>query len=84
MSDEEFLYEIKRIVANGEKNHMKVIRKLKELGFKEVGGGKRGHYFFTHRRLGNYKACIGSSVSNSRWGLNFVREIRHAMWKAAA
>ena len=84
MSNNEFLYEVKRIVGNGEKNHMKVIRKLKGIGFKEVNGGKSGHYYFTHERLGNYKACIGSSVSDSRWGLNFVRDVRHAMWKAAA
>ena len=83
MSNEEFIKEIKKAVI-GEKSHKKVVRKLNALGFEEVKG-KNGRSFFTHKRLGNYKASIGGvSLSDARWGLNFVSEIRHAMWKVAA
>ena len=79
MNDKEFLNEVKRIVGNGDKNHIKILRKLRGLGFVVGRGGKSGHMHLTHPRLGGYKATIGSSESCPRWGLNFVSQLRHAM-----
>ncbi len=84
MSDKQFINEIKKAVI-GEKSQKKVMRKLVALGFEEVKG-KNGRYFFTHKRLGNYKVNIGrdATLSDPRWGLNLMAQIRHAMWKLAA
>ena len=82
MRNEEFIKGIKKIVV-GEKNTKKAVRKLTSIGFVVVDG-KNGHFHLAHECLGNYKATIGTSVSDARWGLNFVSQIRHAMWKVAA
>ena len=83
MSNEEFIKEIKKAVI-GEKNNKKVVHKLIALGFEEVRGGKKGVSHLTHERLGGNKVTLGNLASDIRGVMNFLTQIRHAMWKAAA
>lgn len=83
MSNEEFIKEIKKIVV-GEKNAHKAVRKLTTIGFRLVEGGKNGVSHLTHERIGNHKVSIGTLRYEAKWGLNFITQIRHAMWKVAA
>lgn len=76
-----FLKETKAIVNSG-KRAEKIVAKLATLGY-VVFKQKAGHHHLTHPLVGNAKLTIGCSPS-SNWGDNFVREVRHAIWNAAA
>lgn len=77
----EFLKETKRIVKSGKRSE-KIVAKLTTLGYVVVKD-KNAHHHLTHPFIGHAKLTIGCSPS-SNWGDNFVREVRHAIWNAAA
>lgn len=83
MSDKEFLNETKRALV-GERQGSKVVKKLVRIGYVIDDKGQNGHWHLYHKRLGNYKLTISSSLSDSRGAWNKISEIRHAMWNAAA
>ena len=75
--------ETKKIVV-GESNPRRAIRKLEGIGYRVVDN-KGTVFYLSHDCLGTRKFPIASRKGcDSRWGLNFVSEIRHAMWRAAA
>ncbi len=83
MSDKEFLYETKRALV-GERHGAKIVKKLVRLGYVIDSKGQNGHWHLYHKKLGNYKLTISSSLSDSRGALEKITEIRHVMWKRAA
>ena len=83
MDDKTFLYETKKALV-GERQGAKIVKKLVRLGFVVDSKGQNGHWHLYHERLRGYKLTISSSVSDWRSGYNTLRDIRHAMLKAAA
>ena len=80
---ETFIKETKKIVV-GESKPRHAIRKLEGIGYRVVKD-KGGVVYLSHDCLGTRKFPIAMRKGcDSRWGLTFVREIRHAMWKVAA
>ena len=77
-----FIKKVKNAVV-GETNSEKTIRNLNALGFVVVDK-RKGHIHLSHPWLGSHKFTIGTSVSDWRWGHNFVSQVRHAMGKVAA
>jgi hypothetical protein len=83
IDNETFINETKKIVR-GESNPRRAIRKLGGLGYK-IANDKGGVVYLSHDYLGTRKISIAvREGGNPRWGLNFVCEVRHAMWNVAA
>jgi len=83
MNNEAFINETKKIVV-GESNPRRAIRKLEGIGYR-VADNKGTVFYLSHDCLGTRKFPIATRKGcDSRWGLTFVRDIRHAMWKIAA
>jgi len=83
MSNEEFINETKKIVV-GESNPRRAIHELGGIGYR-VANDKGGVVYLAHDCLGTRKVSISiRGGGNTRWGLNFVSNVRHAMWDMAA
>lgn len=76
-----FLTAVRRAVT-GTANPRRVLTLLRGLGFVEVPGGRCGHHGLRHSLTGGCKLTLGSSPSDNRWALNFVSQVRHAVWAA--
>lgn len=71
-----------RAILIGARSMHRVMPKLAALGFREIRGGRSGHYYLVHPLTGNHKLTLGSSPSGACWPRNFVSQVRHAMWDA--
>lgn len=80
MKVEKVIHEVRRAVVATRNTH-RLLAKLRTLGFEILAGGRSGHHHVRHPLLGRHKLTLGSSPSDVRWPLNFVREFRHAVWK---
>ena len=83
INNETLINETKKCVV-GESNPRRAIRKLGGIGYR-VATDKGGVVYLSHDYLGTRKVSISiHKGGNSRWGLNFVCNVRHAMWDMAA
>lgn len=69
-----------RVRAACAQNPKRMIREFIRLGFDVLtNGGRNGHYRLRHELTGSRVFPFGSSPSDRRFGLNFVREVRWAI-----
>ena len=76
-SERTFLKSVRAVFAH--QNPKRIIREFVCLGFEVITGGRNGHYRLRHDLTGSRIFPFGSSPSDSRYGLNFVREVRWAI-----
>ncbi len=72
-----FLKSVRAVFAH--QNPKRIVRELNRLGFDVITGGRNGHYRLRHELTGSRIFPFGSSPSDRRFGLNFVREVRWAI-----
>ena len=76
-SERTFLTRVRAAFAH--QNPRRIIREFIRLGFDVIPGGRKGHTRLRHSLTGSRIFPFGSSPSDSRYGLNFVREVRWAI-----
>ena len=69
------LQEIKRIIV-GTTCAPKAVNKLVRLGF--AVESRKGHYYLRHPEVRG-RLSLGSSPSDRRWQLNFLRELKYML-----
>ena len=77
-AEREILGETRHIVQST-KNSSHAVARLRKIGYRVEAVGEKGHYRVSHRITGNIKFSLGSSPSDRRFALNFIREIKHAI-----
>ena len=77
--EREFLARTRNIVQSNA-NPSRAVRRLVKIGFRIETVSKNGHYRLSHEFMGAIKVTFGSSPSDIRYALNFVREVRYAVY----
>ena len=68
-----------RHIVQSATNSSHAVARLRKIGYRVEAVGEKGHYRVSHRITGNIKFSFGSSPSDRRFALNFIREIKHAI-----
>ncbi len=76
-SERTFIMRVRSVFTN--QNPKRIVKELCRLGFEVLTGGRNGHYRLRHELTGSRVFPFGSSPSDRRFGLNFVREVRWAI-----
>ena len=80
-NQKDFLRLVKK-VAIGSKSTSGMVKGFRKIGF-QVEKTRSGHIILHHRYFGQMSFRTGSTPSDWRWGNNLVRDMRHALQKAA-